>query len=226
MADYIKIERVRNLESAIQDCLERQSGITSQEDDYQEPANDFEAGKKYAQKAVKEAKSREPLTKEQRKANRVKIARRISWVFIIFVVLALIAMSILSAVQTKQLEAANKLTDTRLVEYEAQAQRVKNLGLLFTIHDDESYQLAKSSIEMTDELKARYFISDKYRNTTSEITLSWQDILYEITDNDSVNYLLYFTTTQDGKTTQYVVQAEYADTTLIEIYILNGTVNV
>ena len=178
MADYIKIERVRNLESAIQDCLERQSGITSQEDDYQEPANDFEAGKKYAQKAVKEAESKEPLTKEQRKANRVKIARRISWVFIIFVVLALIAMSILSAVQTKQLEAANKLTDTRLVEYEAQAQRVKNLGLLFTIHDDESYQLAKSSIEMTDELKARYFISDKYRNTASEITLSWQDILY------------------------------------------------
>ena len=204
MIEYRKITKVRNLESAIQRNLPPQG--TTNPDEI----------------AEKTGKSKPERTPEEKKSFRKRVTRRISWGFLLTLIAIFIGMTVHLAISQSQLKAAQQLTDTRLLPYEEMVDRVKSVGLLFTIYDDDSYQRAKTSIDMSDELKATYFISDKYRGTTSEITLSWQDILYEITENDYVTYLLYFTTTQGDRTVQYVVQAEYTGRTLLSLTILNN----
>lgn len=203
MAEYIKITRVRNLESAIQRNLP-QSGITVAED------------------APVAEKVKVERTPEEKKSLRKRITRRISWIFLLTCIAIFIGMTVHLAISQSQLKAASKLTDSRLLPYENMVDKVKSVGLLFTIYDDDSYQLAKSSIKMSDELKARYFISDIYRDTAEEITIAWQDVLYEITENDYVTYLLYFTTTQGTRTVQHIVEVEYSGYTLVSLTVLNN----
>lgn len=203
MAEYIKITRVRNLESAIQRNLP-QSGTKNVED------------------APASKKVKVEHTPEEKKSLRKRITHRISWVFLLTCIAIFIGMTVHLGISQSQLKAAQQLTDTRLLPYEEMVDRVKSVGLLFTIYDDDSYQLAKSSIDMSDELKATYFISDKYRGTDEKITIAWQDILYEITENDYVTYLLYFTTTQGTRTVQHIVEVEYTGRTLISLTVLNN----
>ena len=182
-----------------------------------------DASAEYAQDRQK--KENKGLSKESivklEKLTKKQIIHRISWGILVILIIAFIAMFVINANEAKTREAINNLTDPRLLSYEAQIYEVRKLGLLFQITNDATYQNAKSAIKMSEELKTKYFVNQHYaEKELSPITLEYTNIQYELTENDSVNYLLSFNTKQDGIVRSYTVQAEYYNDELVYLNVL------
>ena len=174
-------------------------------------------------KVPEQATEQSPVEKKKTPLNKRKLLRRICWVLLILLIVLLIGLIAMGIHNQNEVNAINTLTDGRLIAYERMVYDVKKLGLLFQIHDEESYQLAKSSIKFSDELKAQYFISEHYSGKTSDtpVEIEYQDIQYEITENDYVNFLLCIKRTQGSNTRSYTIQAEYVGDTCVYLGILN-----
>lgn len=159
---------------------------------------------------------------EKKPSNKKTILRKLCWVLLIIFISALIGLTAVGIHNQNEVNAINQLTDARLISYERMIYEVKKLGLLFQIHDDASYQLAKTSINFSDELRAKYFVSQHYSgNDSPEVQIEYQDIQYEITENDYVSFLMYIKRTQGTEVRQYVIQAEYSGSQCIYLGILN-----
>ena len=192
-----EVTNKRNLEATIQRCL--RDGDT----DLQISRNEIESDE-------------EP---EKKKRNWKRI---LAWLFIILCIIVLIIMTVIHSTQSSRIAALNELEDTRLIAYEGQIPTVKSIALLFAIGDEESYQRARSGISMTSDLRAIYFVNDHYRGTEdTSISVSIQNILYEITEGSSVKYLVYLTRSTNTESKQYLVETEYVGTTLIGLRVLN-----
>lgn len=195
---WVEVTEKRNLESTIQRVLRTQHVRVLSSDD-----------------KTKTHIKRVKLDKRQ-------ILRRVSWVFLIACVLCLVVMIIINSTERVRAEALNDLKDARLVPYEAHIYTAKKVSLLFRIGDEESYQTAKQSVSMSDDLKASYFLNDHYRGTVDKsISVELNTVLYEITEESEVNYLLYLTRRTSTGSKQYIVQATYTGDTLVGLRVLN-----
>ena len=159
--------------------------------------------------------------KKRDKINAKKIIHNICLAILGILAICLIGISIISAQQQAEINEIANLQDARLISYENQIYEVKKLALLFAIYDDTSYQRAKMTSNLSDELYSAYFVNEHYNKTETPIEIEYQDIQYEITENDYVNYLLTFKRTQGSDIRQYIIQAEFIGDTCVYFDILN-----
>lgn len=151
-----------------------------------------------------------------------KFRRRLAWCFIGLCICVLIGMTILQGINSAELSAMSDLKDTRLIAYEGQIPTAKRIGLLFSIHDEQSYQNAKAAIPMSDDLKAIYFINEHYYgDDIPDVSVVVNNILYEITDAPQAKFLIYLTRSDRTGIKQYIVQATYTGAKLVDLQVLN-----
>ena len=200
MKIWVEVTNKRNLESTIQRVLQERHVKSVDSEDFK------------TSKSKQDAKN---LEKSERKR---KFRRKLAWCFLGCV---LIGMTIMQGVNNAQREALSELKDTRLIAYEGQIPLVKRLGLLFSIHDEASYQNAKTAITMSDELKGIYFINEHYYGDDGDVTVTVDNILYEITEEPQAKFLVYLTREDANGLKQYIVQATYSGTMLVDLRVLN-----
>lgn len=170
---------------------------------------------------VQEIREVEKKKASKKKLNGKKIIHNICLVLLGLIIIAIIGVTIINAQQQAELKEASNLQDGRLISYEAKIYDVKKLALLFAVYDDASYQRARTAVKLSDELYSNYFINEHYNKTTEPIKIEYQDVLYEITENDYVNYILYFKSIQGNTVHQYILQAEFVDDTCVYLDVLN-----
>lgn len=202
MRIWVEVTNKRNLEATIQRVL--------QEKKVKQGTPSISAGK---------AKPKE--ISESKREGRRKVRRRLAWCFIGLCICTLIGMTIMQGINNAQLSAMSDLKDTRLIAYEGQIPIARRVSLLFGIHDEASYQNAKSAITMSDELKAIYFVNEHYHGDTGDVSVTVNNILYEITDAPQAKYLIYLTRSDKSGSKQYIVQATYTGIKLVDLKVLN-----
>lgn len=158
---------------------------------------------------------------QKKKKGIKKIIHNICLVLLGLIVIAIIGVTIINAQRQAELKEVSKLQDGRLISYEAKIYDVKKLALLFAVYDDASYQRAKTAVNLSDELYSNFFVNEHYNKTAEPIKIEYQDILYEITENDYVSYMLYFKSIQGTTIHEYTLQAEFYGDTCVYLEVLN-----
>ena len=121
----------------------------------------------------------------------------------------------------KELGKLDNMRDTRLLEYEAYIGTVNNIGKLYGIYDETSYQDAKQNINFAPDLKNRLFKSEHYKgvkyNTPPQVTV--EDVKYEYNPYSSIKKYLatIYVTYENGVVTRYNVVLEYSDNMIIRM---------
>ena len=216
---WIKIEDTRGLASTLRRLstdVTTNNEDTPNEDLHSTPSSDFfeksewGTGKNKHSKKSKLAKLETPLL------------RKIAGGFLILCLCALIALISVNAYNAEEIKLLNSITDTRLVLYENQIHSVKCIANLFAIYDDTSYQRARDTVIMSDDMLDYYFPTKTSKGSaTGEITATIDDIRYEITEDEAVDYLVYLTRRLPEGSKQYLVRATYVGNTLVGLQILN-----
>lgn len=207
MSKYIKITNTKNLEARLTRAL------------LDSKAQVAEASDSTAQEADKPVKTANKPAKKSK--NTKKFIHRLCLGILGIMLAGLISLSIMGIQQQAEINEISNLQDARLISYENQIYQVKKLALLFAVYDDESYQRAKLNTKLSDELYSSYFVNEHYNKTETPVEIEYQDVLYEITENDYVTYLLYFKRIQGSDIRQYILQAEYVGDTCIYFGVLN-----
>ena len=142
--------------------------------------------------------------------------RKICWVLLIILMLILSVLVIYNAVVTSQSSDKYPIVDTRVYQSESlKAGLVQKLPLLFSITDDQSYDLSCSQNNISSELKARLFPEDNYSESPEKFTV--QTALYTISDDNTYKFLVYLAS--DNK--EITLQAVYSDTQLVDLISLD-----
>ena len=142
--------------------------------------------------------------------------RKICWVLLIILMLILSVLVIYNAVVTSQSSDKYPIVDTRVYQSESlKAGLFQKLPLLFSITDDQSYDLSCSQNNISSELKARLFPEDNYSESPEKFTV--QTALYTISDDNTYKFLVYLAS--DNK--EITLQAVYSDTQLVDLISLD-----
>lgn len=129
--------------------------------------------------------------KSKKKLRGFRLVRRIFTIVCLLGLLLFIGVSIYNSVLGLQMQGMINSIDSRLDSYEYSSDKVKSVAKLLTIHDKDSYKSAMNSINMTNELKQRYFPDDEFTGTDSEASdYEIVDIQYQYEPNESTQTYL------------------------------------
>jgi len=137
----------------------------------------------------------------------------------------LIALGVMEYFNRQAQKYVNTLYDTTVIDFEAYRGALNNLVTIYSIYDDNSYQNAKKSCNLSDTLYHRIFTTEKYSGSyVKKPTVAARTIEYELEpslDNVRTYYVVLEVRNNDNnKTRVYNIIATLKDEMLIDYYAI------
>ena len=168
------------------------------------------------------------LKQHHRSRGRKSKLKFIASILLVSLVLTIVIVTIWNSAKMKEIEHIADTIDNTYNVQELNIDKVQQLGNLFTIHDETSFNWVMEHIDMTEDVKSSLFTSDtngkyKYNGTNSNSTPTYQclEVQYEKSENP-LSYLANFKVTlANGSVRYFLVTCKFRPTTNGK-YILSG----